>query len=982
MKTYRFDIIPKKEISHKLEKELNIFFKKSKLRMFTSKIYWIQSKTTIETCDLQYIANEILSDSLIEDAYYTKSKINYNYDQFIEISFKPGVRDNRAQSTLDAIKIIYHDIDIEVHCGDGLFIQGDLPLKELNEFSSQYLCNPLLHNSNIYLKHTFENDRFDYIRPKHIQLEKSAVEVFDLEKKDEDLNSLSESRCLALSLNEMHQIRKYISKEKHNRKEKGLAEITDVEIEILAQTWSEHCKHKIFSSKIEYSEESHKGKQFGDININSLYKEYIRHSTNKLSKEKLWLRSVFSDNAGVVRFDSKFDLCIKVETHNSPCALDPYGGALTGILGVNRDIMGTGLGAMTIANMDVFCTGFPQKDYKLPPKLMPPKRILSEVHKGVEDGGNKSGIPTINGSMHFHDNWVGKPLIYVGSVGILPHEFDKNPQSPISKNQKPGDLIVVCGGRVGADGIHGATFSSMELKDDALSTFVQIGDPYTQKKLADFILEARDKNLFTSITDNGAGGLSSSIGEMAQETGGAKIYLERALLKYPGLKSYEIMISESQERMTLSVDPSMFNELKKLSKKYEVEIVNMGEFTNNGYLEIYDEDTLCAYLDINFMHNGLDQMKLKAKFAPEIFKLSPWCETNKLKFRDDLNYLVQHILSHPNIASKESWVRQYDHEVKAQTVGKPYNGINQDSPSDAGIIDLSAHGGSSLISISNGLDTLHSMEDSYISTHYAVDEAIRNLIASGADINHIALLDNFCWPDPIKSMKNPDGEHKLAMLVRSNIALKEACLTYKTPLISGKDSMKNDFYGNDHNGNKIKISSPPTLLVTGMAKNHLIIKNQFQEINELIYLIGNIEDQIHKSHLTELFDIPHEGHHPYNLESNKMIYEKFSTLHPYLTSAHDISEGGLFTTLFEMNLGNNIGCEITAKLSLGKLFNEPLGSFVVTIKERDMKTFEEKLQKTPFTLLGKTTEESKINIFKQNLNQTELIKSYKGAFHG
>lgn len=981
MNTYRFDIIPKKAISHKKETDLNIYFEKSNLRMVGSKVYWIQAQQSIETCDLKYIAQEILSDSLLENAYFTKSSIELEYDQFLEISYKAGVRDNRAQSTLDAIKIIYEDLDIEVFCGDGYFIKGDLALNKLENFATQYLCNPLLNNTHIYLKHSFENERFEKNPLHHVQLTKSAVQKLDLDIMDEKLIELSESRCLALSLNEMQQIKNYIKKSNKIRKTKGLDLITDVELEILAQTWSEHCKHKIFSSKINYTEDQSTTKKFGEMTINSLYKEFIKKSTHELKEEKPWLRSVFSDNAGVVRFDDKFDLCIKVETHNSPCALDPYGGALTGILGVNRDIMGTGLGAKTIANMDVFCTGNPHKEYQLPPKLMPPKRILSEVHKGVEDGGNKSGIPTINGSMHFHDNWVGKPLIYVGSVGLIPHKFTHNPQDPISKNQKPGDLIVVCGGRVGADGIHGATFSSMELKDDALSTFVQIGDPYTQKKLADFILEARDKNLFTSITDNGAGGLSSSIGEMAQETGGARIHLERALLKYPGLKNYEIMISESQERMTLSVEPKDYPQLLELSKKYEVEIVNMGEFTDSGFLEILDDNELCAYLDIEFMHNGLEQMQLNAHYFPNETPLSNWCPQEKIPFKDDLNYLTNKILNHPNIASKEKWVRQYDHEVKAQSVGKPYNGIEQDAPSDAGVIDLSVHGGHSLISISNGLDTLHSQGDSYISTHYAIDEAIRNLIASGADMDHIALLDNFCWPDPIKSEKNKDGEHKLALLVRSNIALKEACLLYKTPLVSGKDSMKNDFYGNDINGEKIKISTPPTLLVTGMAKNTRLIKNQFQKENEIVYLLGNIEDKIYHSHLTQIFKLNETTHHPYDLAQNNKMYHNFKKIHPFLTSAHDISEGGLMSALFEMTLGNNIGCEITKSLSLGKLFNEPLGSFVVSVSKENQSQFEKAMDSLPFTQLGQTTSRSGLHLEHQNLNYEQFVLNYKGAFN-
>ena len=326
-------------------------------------------------------------------------------------------------------------------------------------------------------------------------------------------------------------------------------------------------------------------------------------------------------------------------------------------------------------------------------------------------------------------------------------------------------------------------------------------------------------------------------------------------------------------------------------------------------------------------------------------------------------------------------MRQYDHEVKAQTIGKPYTGIHQDAPSDAGVIDLSIHGGNSLISISNGLDTLHSQEDSYLSSHYAIDEAIRNLIASGADMDHIALLDNFCWPDPIKSQKNPNGEHKLALLVRSNIALKEACMTYKTPLVSGKDSMKNDFYGNDIDGQKIKISSPPTLLVTGIAKNTAHIPNQFQTDDELVYLIGDIKDDIYQSHLTQIFSLNHQGSHPYNLENNYNLYQSFKQLHPYISSCHDISEGGLITTLFEMSLGNNIGCKITQQLSLGKLFNEPLGSFVISIKKESKEEFEKCLNIFAFIQIGETTEKTGLDLNFQSLDNKTFVQNYKGAFN-
>ena len=299
---------------------------------------------------------------------------------------------------------------------------------------------------------------------------------------------------------------------------------TDVEIEVLAQTWSEHCKHKIFNSQITYSDDK------GSSVINSLFNTFIKRATKEINKP--WLVSVFTDNAGVIKFNEDYNLVMKVETHNTPSALDPYGGAITGIVGVNRDPLGTGIGARLIFNTDVFCFASPFYDKELPPRLLHPKRIFEGVRRGVEHGGNKSGIPTVNGCIVFDERYLGKPLVYCGTGGIMPSMINGKPSH--LKEIHNGDLIVMTGGRIGKDGIHGATFSSLQLDEDSPVTAVQIGDPITQKKMLDFLLEARDKGLYSSITDDGAGGLSSSVGEMAQLSGGCLIELDKCPLKYPG----------------------------------------------------------------------------------------------------------------------------------------------------------------------------------------------------------------------------------------------------------------------------------------------------------------------------------------------------------------------------------------------------------------------------------------------------------------
>jgi len=979
MNTYRIDIIPK--IDSKIRENLQFKNDFNHAQIIKKgKVYWLSTNENLENFDLNYIASEILSTKSVEDYYLNDQRVKVDCHQIIECSLKTGVRDNRAQSSLDAIKIFYPNLSLKISTGDTYFIQGDVTLKELEDFSLKNLINPMINCFHVMLLEDFQCKGLKK-KNQSTKRVKEELKIINLDTSDQELLKLSRERCLSLSLQEMKIIQNYVqcSSSKRDHLSSGL--ITDVEIEILAQTWSEHCKHKIFGSKITYCEsDDHQYKLFGDLEVDSLYKQYIKATTKKLAKP--WAISVFSDNSGVVRFDEKYDLCIKVETHNSPCALDPYGGALTGILGVNRDIMGTGLGAKTIANMDVFCTGNPNKSYQLPAKLIHPQRLLSEIHRGVKDGGNKSGIPTVNGSMHFHNNWIGKPLVYVGSVGIIPQRLEKYDCLPTDKKQKNGDLIVICGGRVGADGIHGATFSSMELNDEAQSTFVQIGDPYTQRKLSEFILEARDRGLFTSITDNGAGGLSSSIGEMAQVTNGAKVTLENALLKYEGLADYEIMISESQERMTLSVEKTKFEELNKLAKTHEVEVCIMGEFNNSGFLEIYHHEKLVAKLDMDFLHNGLAQLELKATFDPSSNPYHLWHEDSQHEYKEELKYLFKNILTHPNIASKQRWIREYDHEVKAQTLAKPYNGKTQNAPSDAAVIDLSVHGGSSLISISNGLDSLHSQYDCYTSSMVAIHEALSNLMASGADYDHIALLDNFCWPDPIKSLDNPDGEHKLAQLVRANIALKECCLKYETPLVSGKDSMKNDYIGLDANQKKTKISSLPTLLISGMSKNSKVVPNHFITSDENVFIVGNLSKDIFHSHLSVIHELKMDYKaHPIDLDINKLVYQTVSKTSHLFSSCHDISEGGLITALFEMCLGNSIGFDSHKSLSIGQLFNEPTACFIISLHNKNKDEFEDAFKKIPHVFLGKTTEVSMMNINNEVFNIRDFNELYQGVFN-
>ncbi|MCK4267700.1 MAG: phosphoribosylformylglycinamidine synthase, partial [Actinomycetia bacterium] len=447
---------------------------------------------------------------------------------------------------------------------------------------------------------------------------------------------------------------------------------TDIELETLAQTWSEHCKHKIFNSHITYTEPGSE-----PVVIDSLFDTYIRRATERVSQENDWLVSVFSDNAGIVSFSEEYNLVFKVETHNHPSALDPYGGALTGIVGVNRDPMGTGIGAELIFNTDVFCFGPPDMpEEELPAGILHPRRVFRGVRKGVEDGGNKIGIPTVNGAILFDDAYTYNPLVFCGTGGIMPKVIQGLPSH--EKTIEPGDLVVMVGGRIGKDGIHGATFSSVKLEETTPPAVVQIGAPIVQKKMMDALIEARDLGLYRAITDNGAGGLSSSVGEMAEFSGGVEVDLEKAPLKYPGLDPWEVWISESQERMTLAVPPEKIDRLLKLFTSRDVEASSIGTFTDDGFLSVSFHGKLIAQLDLEWLHKGFPRLKLEARWqAPDL--------SDRPVIVQEPAVVLKKILGNLNVASKESVIRQYDHEVQGTSVVKPLVGIANDGPSDAAV---------------------------------------------------------------------------------------------------------------------------------------------------------------------------------------------------------------------------------------------------------------------------------------------------------
>jgi len=883
--------------------------------------------------ELNFIAENIFADKITQN-FTVNVPFVTNFSGLIWVSFKPGVTDNTGKTAREAIKDTTGK-DVDVYTSKQYFWTGNLSKDDATKLAND-LSNELIQDRKI-----FENGELDLRKikaPKVILKEKIKVEEINLNVEDHELMKISKERVLALNLEEMKAIRDYFKKQNRNA--------TDVEIECIAQTWSEHCKHKIFNAEIEYTE-SRK-----NLKIESLFKTFIFKVTDEIKKKNAGrneaLISVFSDNAGIVKFNENFNTAIKVETHNAPSALDPYGGSLTGILGVNRDIMGAGLGARPLANTDVFCFANPFYAGKLPEKILHPKQIFEGVVKGIEDGGNKSGIPTVNGAIVFDDRFIGKPLVFCGTIGIMPAKIKFNGQEKEThiKEISNGDIAVMVGGRVGKDGIHGATFSSEELHEGSPVTAVQIGDAITQKKMFDFLLDARNRLLYKAITDNGAGGLSSSIGELAETSNGCEIMLDKVPLKYQGLQPWEILISESQERMTVVLDRKNLEEFLNLAKKYDVEATAVGKFTNTGRFYAFYKEKLAADIDIKFLHKGVPKMKLKAEWNENLNEWHKSDEKKTIRISENLGEILKNILSRLNIASKESIIRRYDHEVQGGSIIKPIMGKNRDGLSDGAVIKPILDSKEGIV-IANGICPKFSDLDTYWMAANAVDEAVRNIICCGGIFEEISLVDNFCWPSPL------NDKFKAAQLVRACKGLYDACLAYETPLISGKDSMSIDWTGRDENGNVVKISGVPTLLCTAISKIVDVEKSMtpdFKNANDLIYIIGSTRSELGASEFYAMYGIIGKDVPKVNFEISRKIYEQISKAinENLIESCHDCSDGGLAVALAECAFSGGFGIEVDlanvpkeGNLSDEEiLFSESAGRFVVSIKAKNKEKFE------------------------------------------
>jgi phosphoribosylformylglycinamidine synthase II len=916
---------------------------------------------TLSLDELKRIAEGPLVDPIIQ--HYTIDKaLAQGFDWIIEVGFRPGVTDNVGRTAREAIELVLGirlKEEEKVYTSKQCLIKGDLSFKEVEKIATGILANELIQRFAIVHKSDWDSQRGMPLVVPRVKGDTTSGKVsgIDLDVDDKGLMEVSQERVLALNLDEMKAIQRYIRDERiiKERREVGLGEtLTDVEIEALAQTWSEHCKHKIFNGIIRYQDEN------GTVSIiESLFNTCIRAATDKIraSLDEDWCLSVFEDNAGVIAFNRDYNLVFKVETHNSPSALDPYGGALTGIVGVNRDPFGTGKGAKLIFNTDVFCFASPFYKDTLPPRLLHPKRIYEGVREGVEHGGNKSGIPTVNGSIVFDDRFLGKPLVYCGTGGIMPQEVGGEPSH--IKKAFPGDLIVMTGGRIGKDGIHGATFSSEELHEGSPVSAVQIGDPITQKRMTDFLLKARDLGLYHCITDNGAGGLSSSVGEMAIKSGGCELRLEKAPLKYEGLQPWEILLSEAQERMTLAVSPEKINQFLSLAEKMSVEASVLGKFTDSGKFHILYDGRTVAYLSMDFLHQGVPPLKMEAKWELRRHE-EPQGESTR-----DLTPSLKNMLTRLNICSKESVIRQYDHEVQGGSVVKPLVGLNEDGPSDAAVIRPLMESMEGVV-ISHGICPRYSDIDTYHMMACAIDEAVRNYIAVGGSLKRVAGLDNFCWCDPIKSDKTPDGEYKLAQLVRANMALYDYTTYFGIPCISGKDSMKNDYRIGDN-----KISIPPTVLFSLMGKIEDVrraVTMDVKRAGDVVYVIGETFDELGGSEYYAM--LGYVGNNVPKVDGTraKKMYLALNRAIDLglVASCHDCSDGGLGVALAESSFAGGLGMEVDLRSVPARgiarndtlLYSESASRFIVTVSPHIKDEFEEEMKRYIVAEIGRTVEDS------------------------
>ncbi|MDX9787748.1 MAG: AIR synthase-related protein [Desulfobacterales bacterium] len=888
------------------------------------------------------------------------------FDWTIWVGFRPGVRDNPGSTAMEAMADVLGRAlspSEVVYTSKRYCVQGEnLTAQMMSKIANELLANDIIQQWKVFSKKDWNRKvGIGLILPK-VRLNHTPTVTPISIASDAALAAVSDARNLALNPNDIPTIRTYFldPSVQAERKRVGLTDPTDVELEYISQGRSDHCNHNTFQGLFRYRDSD-----TGEIRIeNNLFKTYIQTPTLALKEKKPWVISVLWDNAGVGRFDDRHYYVITGETHNSPSNMEAYGGAITGIVGVYRDPLGTGKGSKLIMGSYGYCVG--HRDYAgdLKPRLHP-RRLLDGVIEGVRDGGNKSGIPTTFGQVLFHSGYMGKCLVFVTALGIMPATVQGKPSE--LKHTSSGDLLIMCGGRVGKDGIHGVTASSEVFSEHTPAGHVQIGDPYTQKKMHDFLLEARDEGLIEYITDNGGGGLSSSVGESARISGGCVVELEKVPLKYEGLDQWEIWVSESQERMTVAVRPENLDRFMGLSRLHAVESTVIGRYTDSGKLHITYNGETCAYVHMDLLTAGFPQWEFEAEWrsAEQRGLVEP-----VLRPPEDYNRLLTDLLSRPNICDHQWISRQYDHEVQGGSVIKQLVGAMRDVPSDA-TVSRPVLGVEKGLAFAQALLPAYSAIDAYHMTACTIDEAVRRLISVGGDPDHIGGVDNFCWPniqyDPVA---NPDGKFKAAQLVRSCRALRDLCLGYEIPLLSGKDSMYVDGYLAGRYGERHKVSALETLQfsATSVIDDLAYCVSMDAKLSgDLVYVLGETRNELGASEYYEHLGYTGTQVPQVFLEKNKVLYRALSRAvrHGWIASAHGIYRGGLGVHLALVAMAGNLGMQIdlTKVPAAGVfrddalLFSESAGRFIVTINPAYRELFDKSFAGLTCACIGRVTEE-------------------------
>jgi phosphoribosylformylglycinamidine synthase II len=927
------------------------------------------------------VAKELLTDPVCEEYYIGRSTAPAGLAKatLIEVHLKSGVTDPVAESVTSALNDMGANPST-VRTARKYVLLGELNNKQIDTIARKVLANDCIETCVIGNQ---AEPPSAHTKPYELKFIHWPIRDLD----DDGLLRLSKDKDLFLNVIEMRTIRDYYRRIGR--------EPTDVELESIAQTWSEHCVHKTMKSEIDMElwhglparEDAAKMAAPQHVHFDNLLKETVFKATQELNKP--WCISVFADNAGVIEFDEDSAICFKVETHNHPSALDPYGGAATGIGGVIRDPMGTGLGARPIANTDIFCFGDPNMKLEdLPKGVLHPRRIMKGVVAGVRDYGNRMGIPTVNGAIYFDDRYLANPLVFCGNIGIM----DKN---KCFKHPQTGNLVVVVGGRTGRDGIHGATFSSGEMTHEHETIFshaVQIGNAITEKKMLDVLIQANQQGLYEAITDCGAGGLSSAVGEMGEQLG-AEVDLEKVPLKYAGLNYTEIWISEAQERMVVAVKPENLDAIMKIFAGENIEATVIGKFTDDRKLLLRYKGTLVGELDMEFLHHGVPKYSRKAVARGSSLVARVTSHESRVTDNEKENYndALLAILGAYNIASKEWVIRQYDHEVQGGSVVKPLTGINNDGPSDAAVIKPKYDSQKGL-AISCGMNPCYGDIDPYWMALAAIDEAIRNLICVGARADRIALLDNFCWGDCTKP-------ETLGALVRAAQACYDGAIAFDAPFISGKDSLNNEFRRDDGT----RISIPSTLLISAISLvddvNNCVTMDAKKPGN-LLFIVGETKNELGGSQFSSLVarDSSPEavgvGHVPkvdlkMAPEITKRVAEAISK--GLVVSCHDCSEGGLAVALAEMAFAGGLGIEADLRglpkskdcdSAASQLFSESASRYIVEVEPEKYNSFASQMLGVPFGQIARVTDSQELAIKDQKGRPVinAEIKSLKHAW--